>query len=135
MIESRFDHVGLNVKDLDESIAFFKAMFGFDVIHRWDNPKQAFVGDGMVILGLMEKRDYDFTAHTMAHVAFPCSQADFAAVVTRVKELRAPIVSGPKAQRDGESILFRDPSGNLFEVCYPALIKSESALAHAADRH
>ena len=44
-------------------------------------------------------------------------------VVAKVKELAAPVVSGPKAQREGETILFRDPSGNIFEVCYPALTK------------
>jgi len=123
MIENRFDHVGLNVKDLDASIAFLKAMFSFDVIQRWDSPKQAFVGKGTVVLGVMEVSDYDFTQHTMAHIAFPCSKADFVAIVAQVKELGAPIVSGPKPQRDGETILFSDPSGNIFEVCYPSLTK------------
>ena len=122
MIENRFDHVGMNVKNLDESIAFLKAMFDFNVIQKWDDPKQAFVGSGAVILGLMEKKEYDFTVHTMAHIAFPCSKADFAIATERVKALGAPIVSGPKAQRGGETILFRDPSGNIFEVCYPALL-------------
>ncbi len=125
MIENRFDHVGLNVKDLDESIAFFKAMFGFDVVQRWDTLKQAFVGKGTVVLGLMEKKDYDFIQHTMAHIAFSCSRVDFTTVVAKLKELASPIVSGPKAQRDGETILFRDPSGNIFEVCYPPLTKQE----------
>lgn len=123
MIENRFDHVGLNVKDLDATIVFLKAMFDFDVIQRWDNPKQAFVGKGTIVLGVMEKKDYDFTVYTMAHIAFPCVKADFARVVAKVKELTVPIVSGPKPQRDGETILFRDPSGNIFEVCYPALLK------------
>ena len=123
MIENRFDHVGLNVKDLDASIAFLKAMFDFDVLQRWDSPKQAFVGKGAVALGVMETSDYDFTPHTMAHIAFPCSKADFAAIVTKVKELGAPVVSGPKPQRDGQTILFRDPSGNIFEVCYPPLTR------------
>ena len=79
------------------------------------------MGNGAVVLGVMEKKDYDFTQHTMAHIAFPCAKTDFPAVVARVKELGAPIVSGPKVQRNGETILFRDPSGNIFEVCYPAL--------------
>ena len=123
MIENRFDHVGLNVKNLDESITFLKQMFDFDVIERWDTPKQAFVGKSTAVLGVMEKMDYDFTQHTMAHIAFPCPKEHFAAIVSKVRELAAPIVSGPKAQRDGETILFRDPSGNIFEVCYPALSK------------
>jgi catechol 2,3-dioxygenase-like lactoylglutathione lyase family enzyme len=121
MIEPRFDHVGLNVADLDSSIAFLKAMFGFELIQKWDSPRQAFVGKGTVVLGVIEKKDYDFTPQTMAHIAFPCYKEDFPAVVAQIKQMGAPIVSGPKPQRDGETILFRDPSGNIFEVCYPSL--------------
>jgi catechol 2,3-dioxygenase-like lactoylglutathione lyase family enzyme len=123
MIENRFDHVGLNVIDLEASISFLKEMFGFEVIQRWDSPRQAFVGKDRVVLGVMEVKDYDFSKQTMAHIAFPCRKEDFGSVVDRLKRLKAPIVSGPKAQRDGETILFRDPSGNIFEVCYPPLRK------------
>ena len=124
MIENRFDHVGLNVIDLDASIVFLRDMFGFEVIQRWDSPRQAFVGKDGVVLGVMEVKEYDFTKQTMAHIAFPCRKEDFASVVVeRVKRLKAPIVSGPKAQMEGETILFRDPSGNIFEVCYPSLRK------------
>ena len=123
MIEGRFDHVGLNVSDLDAAIAFLKAMFGFEVLQKWDSPRQAFVGKGSVVLGLMEKKDYDFTPHTMAHIAFPCRKEAFPSIVARVKQMGAPIVSGPKPQRDGETLLFRDPSGNIFEVCWPSLTK------------
>ena len=123
MIENRFDHVGLNVIDLDASIAFLKEMFRFEVIQRWDSPRQAFVGKDGVVLGVIEVKDYDFSKQTMAHIAIPCRKEDFASFVERVKRLKAPIVSGPKAQRDGETILFRDPSGNIFEVCYPPLRK------------
>jgi catechol 2,3-dioxygenase-like lactoylglutathione lyase family enzyme len=121
MIEPRFDHVGINVADLDASIAFLKAMFDFDVIQKWDSPRQAFVGKGSVVLGVMEKKDYDFTPQTMAHIAFPCRKEEFPSIVAQVRRMGAPIVSGPKPQRDGETILFRDPSGNIFEVCYPSL--------------
>lgn len=121
MIENRFDHVGINVIDLEASINFLAAMFGFNVIQKWDSPRQAFVGKGAVVLGLMEIKDYDFTKYTMAHIAFPCHKEDFQRIVNKVQELSAPIVSGPKQQRDGETILFRDPSGNIFEVCYPPL--------------
>lgn len=121
MIEPRFDHVGLNVADLDASIRFLEEMFGFIVIQRWDSPRQAFVGKETVLIGLMEKKDYDFTQQTMAHIAFPCRKEEFDGIVTKVRQLAAPFVSGPKPQRDGETILFRDPSGNIFEVCYPSL--------------
>lgn len=120
VIETRFDHVGLNAADLVTSIAFLHDMFGFDVIQRWDDPRQAFVGKGSVVLGMIEKKDCDFSRHAKAHIAFSCSQSTFPLVVAKVKDLGAEIVSGPKTQRDGETILFRDPSGNIFEVCYPS---------------
>ncbi len=123
MIEYRFDHVGLNVADLDAEIAFLHEMFGFGVIQRWDSPRQAFIGKGAVVLGVMENRSYDFARQTMAHIAFPCCQVDFAAIVARVKALGAPVVAGPKPQRGGETILFRDPAGNIFEVCYPEMVR------------
>lgn len=121
MIKKQLDHVGLNVTDLDESIAFYREMFGFPLIEKWDTPKQAFVGAESVVLGLMEMPDYDFRAYTMAHLAFPCGKSDFPTVMEKVKALGVEIVSGPKEQRGGETILFRDPSGNILEVCYPSI--------------
>ncbi|MDD2658412.1 MAG: VOC family protein [Methylococcales bacterium] len=121
MIYKQFDHVGLNVRDLDKSIAFYQEMFGFALIEKWADPKQAFIGANEAVLGLMEVQDYDFCAYTMAHIAFPCAKNDFAVVVAKVKSLELEIVSGPKSQRGGETILFRDPSGNILEVCYPSI--------------
>lgn len=126
MIEPRIDHVGLNVSDLEESIEFYSLLFGFHVIEKWDEPKQAFVGKDRVVLGLMESPDYNFRSYTKAHIAFPCRPSAFGGIVEKVNELASEIVSGPKSQRGGESILFRDPSGNILEVCYPALIEAEN---------
>ena len=122
MIESRIDHIGLNVQNLDESIEFYRSIFDFDVIEKWDNPRQAFVGKGNVVLGLMEAPDYDFCQYTKAHVAFPCKPGSFENVVVSVRDHKAEVVAGPKPQRGGETILFRDPSGNILEVCYPPVI-------------
>jgi catechol 2,3-dioxygenase-like lactoylglutathione lyase family enzyme len=121
MIQPRIDHIGLNVDNLDASIAFYQNLFGFAVIERWDEPRQAFVGIGEVVLGLMEVSGYDFRAYTMAHIAFPCAPDAFPNIVAQVMDMGLEIVSGPKQQRGGETILFRDPSGNILEVCYPAL--------------
>lgn len=124
MIEPRIDHVGLNVSNVEESIKFYALIFGFDVIEKWDEPKQAFVGKNAVVLGLMESPDYNFQSYTKAHIAFPCQPSAFGTIVDKVGELALEIISGPKPQRGGESILFRDPSGNILEVCYPALTKA-----------
>ncbi len=121
MIWPRIDHIGLNVRNLDESIGFYRDFFGFDLIEEWDDPKQAFVGKGELTLGLMELPDYNFRAYTMAHLAFPVSEEAFPEVVDRVRRFKLEVVAGPKPQRGGETILFRDPSGNILEVCYPSI--------------
>jgi len=125
MIEPRIDHVGLNVSSLEDSIRFYERLFGFEVIEKWDEPKQAFVGKSRVVLGLMELPEYDFQSYTKAHIAFPCKPEAFSHIVDEVRGLALEVLSGPKPQRGGESILFRDPSGNLLEVCYPALTETE----------
>ena len=121
MTKKRLDHVGLNVADLESSITFYQDMFGFSLIQRWENPRQAFVGSGDTVLGLIEMPDYDYRAYTMAHLAFSCEEADFPMVVDKVNGLGLEVVSGPKEQRGGETVLFRDPSGNILEICYPSI--------------
>ena len=69
MIESRIDHVGLNVQDLDESVEFYQQLFGFEVIEKWDSPRQAFVGRDGVVLGLIEMPDYDYSQFTTAQAS------------------------------------------------------------------
>jgi len=98
-------------------------MFGFQIIERWDNPKQAFVGANDTVLGLMEAPGYDYGAYINAHLAFCCEEEAFPDVVAKVQGLGAEVEvdSGPRPQRGGETILFRDPSGNILEVCYPSI--------------
>ncbi len=121
MIKKPIDHIGLNVADLEKSIAFYQDMFGLSVIEKWDTPKQAFIGADGTVLGLIEMPNYDYRTYTMAHLAFSCGKSDFPGLVAKVQCLGLEIVSGPKEQRGGETILFRDPSGNILEVCYPSI--------------
>lgn len=123
------DHIGLNVVDLETSLTFYQELFGFSLIARWDDPKQAFIGTEGLVLGLMENPNYDFYAYTLAHLAFACTAAEFPKVVVYLQRQQLEIVSGPKPQREGEMILFRDPSGNLLEICYPSLTQWQMSLS------
>jgi len=117
----KLDHVAINVRDLDQSLAFYVEWFEFDVIQRWQEPRQAFIGKPAITIGLIENTTYDFEIYTQAHIAFSVSKFEFDLWVKKVQDANLPVVSGPKPQRNGETFLFRDPSGNILEICYPEL--------------
>lgn len=116
----RIDHVAINAVDLDEELAFFTGFIGMKLLQRWDEPRQAYVGfDEGPVVGIIENPSFDNSAHTMAHVALAVAEGDFAAWVEKVRAGGVEVVSGPRPQRGGETILFRTPGGNIVEVCYP----------------
>ncbi len=38
----KLGHVAINVQDLDQGLAFYVEWFDFDVIQRWNEPRQYF---------------------------------------------------------------------------------------------
>lgn len=119
------DHVAVNAVSLEKEIQFFVGFLGLQLLQKWDSPRQAYVGskDGVVI-GLIENPDYDGSAFTMAHLAFSVSEAEFDDWVKKINESDLPVIAGPKEQRGGRTILFRTPSKNIVEVCYPEARKT-----------
>ena len=114
------DHVALNAVSLEREIQFFVGFLGLQLFQQWESPRQAYVGskEGPVI-GLIENPDYEGSVFTMAHLAFSVSEPEFDNWVKKINEYDLPVVAGPKAQRGGRTILFRTPSKNIVEVCYP----------------
>lgn len=114
------DHVALNAVSLEREIQFFVGFLGFQLLQQWESPRQAYVGskEGPVI-GLIENPDYDGSVFTMAHLAFSVAESEFDSWVKKITESNLPVVTGPKEQRGGRTILFRTPSQNIVEVCYP----------------
>jgi len=119
------DHVALNAVSLEREIQFFVEFLGLQLLHQWESPRQAYVGskEGPVI-GLVENPGYDGSVFTMAHLAFSVSELDFDNWVKKIGESDLPVITGPKEQRGGRTILFRTPSKNIVEVCYPDARKS-----------
>jgi predicted enzyme related to lactoylglutathione lyase len=60
----------------------------------------------------------------MAHLAFSVAELDFDSWVNKIKESNLCVITGPKEQRGGRTILFRTPSKNIVEVCYPEARKT-----------
>ena len=116
----RLDHIAINAVDFEAEIEFLTEFLGLSLLQKWTDLRQAYVGfnDGPVI-GVIENKDYDGSVHTMAHLAFCVIKDDFTEWVEKVKKANIEIIVGPKPQRGGETILFRTPSKNIVEICYP----------------
>ena len=118
--EMNLDHIAINAVNLDEEINFLTDFMGLSVLQKWPDLRQAYVGfkSGPVI-GIIENKDYNGLEHTMAHLAFYVTKDEFSKWVEKIEDSEIEIVAGPKSQRGGETILFRTPSKNIIEVCYP----------------
>lgn len=116
----RIDHVAVNALNLEKELAFLTEFLTLTLLQKWDDLRQAYVGfpEGPVI-GVIENKTYDGAVYTMAHLAFCVSADEFKGWVNKIEWAGVEIVAGPKPQRGGETILFKTPSGNIIEICYP----------------
>jgi lactoylglutathione lyase len=119
-------HVGLNVVDVDRSIAFYRHVFGFDVAaegteadRRW-----AFLAaDGKLLVTLWQQSDGRFSASTpgLHHLSFEVPDIEqVRAAEARLRELDASFVYDgvvPHAESAASGgIFFTDPDGTRLEI-------------------
>ncbi|MEU2059351.1 VOC family protein [Streptomyces sp. NPDC013455] len=126
----RTAHIGLNVTDLDRSLAFYRDVLGFALLAegKEDDRRFAFLGDGsgvpVVTLWQQAQGAYDRGRAGLHHLAFWADSVD------RLREyetaLRAAGVEfahdGVVAHREGASsggIFFHDPDGTRLEISVP----------------
>jgi catechol 2,3-dioxygenase-like lactoylglutathione lyase family enzyme len=122
-------HVGINVTDLDRSVAFYQALFGLDVLNRSDAPEKrfAFLGaQGKLVLTLWEQAEAAFSPASagLHHLSFQVG--DIEAVRSseqRVRSLGAMLHhDGIVPHGEGASsggIFFEDPDGTRLEIYAP----------------
>ncbi len=119
-------HVGLNVSDLERSVAFYQRAFGFDqlVVSADGAQRFAFLGfDGVPVLTLWEQSRGEFSAVTpgLHHLSFQVDSVQEVQEVEAVlKELSTVFAyDGVVAHREGASsgaIFLTDPDGIRLEV-------------------
>jgi lactoylglutathione lyase len=126
----RTGHIGLNVTDLDRSLAFYRDVLGFALLAegKEDDRRFAFLGDGgdapVLTLWQQAQGSYDGGRPGLHHLAFTADSVD------RVREyetaLRAAGVEfaheGLVAHREGSAsggIFFHDPDGTRLEISVP----------------
>lgn len=126
----RTGHIGLNVTDLDRSLAFYRDVLGFALIGegKEEDRRYAFLGDGAaLVLTLWQQAEGGFRADRagLHHLAF---EADS---IERVREYEEALrtygvdfaYDGVVAHREGAAsggIFFHDPDGTRLEISVPS---------------
>lgn len=124
-------HTGISVANLDESIAWYHRMLGFEVVSRNTqeaNPKMTFallrrgacyielfqVVDGKPLPEYRRDPTADLYVHGIKHFAFQVKDASAAAAELQAKG--AEIAMGPVENPNVVFVFIRDNSGNAFEL-------------------
>lgn len=126
----RTGHIGLNVTDLDRSLAFYRDVLGFTLIAegKEEGRRYAFLGDGTaLVLTLWQQAEGPYASDRagLHHLAF---EADSIERVRAYEEaLRTYGVDfayeGVVAHREGAAsggIFFHDPDGTRLEISVPS---------------
>jgi catechol 2,3-dioxygenase-like lactoylglutathione lyase family enzyme len=114
----RIDHVGVNVRDLPTSAAWYEKAFGLTVVHKWTTTWM--IGCGAIRIGLFQRpkagtiADLDNTI-AISHFAFVTDRSGFDAAQARFKELNIPF-DAPDDSGIAYSIFVNDPDGHQVEV-------------------
>ncbi|GAA4919813.1 VOC family protein [Streptomyces coeruleoprunus] len=135
----RTGHIGLNVTDIERSLAFYGALLGFDVLGegKEGDSRYAFLGrDGRLVLTLWQQADdgYAPTRAGLHHLAFEVDTMD------RVRAAEAELTArgvdfayeGVVAHGEGSAsggIFFHDPDGTRLEI-YAATGADDASAPH-----
>jgi lactoylglutathione lyase len=126
----RTGHIGLNVTDLDRSLAFYRDVLGFTVHGegKEEDRRYAFLGDGeklLVTLWQQAGAPFDAGRAGLHHLAFEADSIDrVREYETALKEYGVEFAyEGVVALREGSAaggIFFHDPDGTRLEISVPS---------------
>ncbi|MFF5424684.1 MULTISPECIES: VOC family protein [unclassified Streptomyces] len=119
-------HVGLNVTDLDRSLAFYGGVLGFALLREGteDTRRYALLGqDGRLVLTLWQQagETYDAGRAGLHHLAFEAESPDHVRAAEAALTARGAAFAyeGVVAHREGAAsggIFFHDPDGTRLEI-------------------
>ena len=147
----RTGHIGLNVSDLKRSSLFYQAVFGLEVLGESTDDGRRFIFLGnpdvhsddfldKLAITLWEQSSGTFSTQApgLHHLAFHVeSVEDVERIRDQVRNVGAEMIYGGEIvphSEDFESggFFFLDPDGLRLEVCAPAGVAKELAVAGAA---
>lgn len=122
-----FDHVAINVADLERSAEWYERVLGFKIVHKWT--RTWMVGRGQMRIGLFHRPqatpvdDLD-NKLAITHFAFLTDEQGFQRVQEELKRLGVPF-DPPEDTGIAFSLFFQDPDGYELEVTTYHSLKSE----------
>lgn len=115
----KLDHVGVVVKDMEESIRFYKEAFGWEECGGREDERVRIVylksGDNVIELLKYASENVDRNWGVVDHIAFTVNNLDME--IERLKGIGAKmILDEPKDIGDKRVMFFNGPSGERLEL-------------------
>ena len=108
------DHVNMNVKNLEQSVQFYKNLFGFEVRKEQPDQKSKIIGNDNVKLCLYEDPEMS-PEGGIAHFGFNIENFD--EIIDKCNSLGVEVLyDGPVQFEKSMSIYIKDPSGYDIEL-------------------
>jgi catechol-2,3-dioxygenase len=117
MLVESFNHITLNVKDLQTTIEFYTEILGMTLRHRGN--KDAYLEWGTAWICIIEKPEFrgiDPEQIGVDHIAFFITEEHFHNAVKILIDNNANIVRGPIRRGSGWAVNFLDLNGIQFEL-------------------
>jgi catechol 2,3-dioxygenase-like lactoylglutathione lyase family enzyme len=116
----------LYVDDIEQSVAFYRSLFGFPSVYSGPRLTALAVPGRQVLLLFRKKASADLPAIAhdgdgQLHMAFAIPLDALEAWERRLGALRIAIEEKKVWERGGTSLYFRDPDGHLIELATPGL--------------
>ena len=116
----------LYVEDIERSVRFYQALFGFEIVASGDRLTALAAGPRQILL-LCKKRAslaLPLTPHDgegQLHLAFAIPRAELVAWEAWLAEHRVEVVERKEWPLGGTSLYFRDPDQHLLELATPGV--------------
>jgi lactoylglutathione lyase len=107
------DHINMQVKNLEESIAFYKELFGFEVKKEQPEENSKIIGNESIKLCLYEVPE-PVQKGGISHFGFHVENFD--AAVAKCKEMNITMPYGVLEWAHSRSVYIFDPSGHEIEL-------------------
>lgn len=125
-MDLRLLEVALYVDDVERSVAFYRTLFGFDVIEADERISALGIDGREVVLVCLRHASSalplgSHDADGRQHVAFAIPAADLDAWSARLSAQGVAIEERRYWARGGVSLYFRDPDGHLIELATPGV--------------